>query len=339
MDNLDLDTFLVGLYTITDDLYKANYTQTEPKPGANPIITNGEIITLALCLQWVHWSERRWVQYVTDYWQDYFPTMVSQSEYNRRFRALAFCLARLVPQIKAAMVAFIAPYAVHYEIFDCVPVPLMKRCRGEKAKLFSRLIANIGLGGSDKEWYYGVKLNLCVDPQGPVTGFILAPAKTSERWAADLLFCYRHDPQGQPAKLADLPPSHGKKRVGPDGALWPRTGLGKRNPAVYLTDRGCNGVWWQEHWEKDYETVVLNPDSYGGEEAAQLRHLHSSFRQVVETVNAHLSNGLGLNHIGARSPLGLLARVAAKLLAFNLGLWFNKMFGRPTFAVTTLFSL
>ncbi len=339
MDTLNLDTFLVGLYTITDDLYKAAYPQTALKPGAKPLMMDSEILTLALCLQWLQWSERKLIDYVKSHWQSYFPSLVSQSEYNRRFRALAACLAHIVPQVKAAMQAFLSNYEVDYEIFDCVPVPLMKRCRGERAKLFNRQIANIGRGGSDQEWFYGVKLNLAVNPQGPITGFVLAPAKTSERWPADYVLGYRHNPQGKLARLEDLPPSHGKKRVGQDGAIWPKMGLGKSNPQMYLTDRGFNGVWWQQHWEKDYHTLVLNPDSYGGEEAAGLRRLHASFRQVAETVNEHLSDDLGLSHLGARTPKGLLARVAAKLLAFNIGIWLNKLFGRPTFALATLFNL
>jgi hypothetical protein len=94
-----------------------------------------------------------------------------------------------------------------------------------------------------------------------------------------------------------------------------------------------------EHWESQYQTLVLNPDSYQGEDAAELRLIHSSYRQVIENVNEHLSDDLGLNRIGARSPLGLLARVAAKLLAFNIGVWLNRTFNRPTFALSTLFSL
>jgi hypothetical protein len=335
MNTLSLDTFLVGLYTITDDLYKATYLPVESKPGAKPIMTDSEIITLALCAQWIKWSERKLIQYVKDHWQAYFPSLVGQSEYNKRFKKLANHLAYLVPQVETAMHNFLSSY----EVFDCVPVPLMKRCRGERTKLFKPEIANIGKGGSDQEWYYGVKLGLSVNPGGWVTGFILAPARTSDRWPAEFLFCYRNNPWGKPAQVEDLPPSHGKKRIGPGGMIWPKEGIGRRNPQMYLLDRGFNGVWWREHWESQYQTLGLNPDSYGGEESAELRHIHASYRQVIENVNEHLSDELGLNQIGARSVPGLLARVAAKLLAFNIGVWLNKLFGRSTFALATLFSL
>jgi len=213
MDTLSPDTFLVALYTITDDLYRTTYPPTHLQPGAKPIMIDSEIITLALCVQWLKWSERKLIRYIKDYWQAYFPRLVSQSEYNKRFHALGNRIAYLVPLVEAAMNDYLSKnvetvtetnYST-YEVFDCVPVPLMKRCRGERAKLFSppRCIgANIGKGGSDQDWYYGNKLALAVSPQGSVTSFILSPAKTSERWPAEYLFCYRNNPSGQPAPMA-----------------------------------------------------------------------------------------------------------------------------------------
>lgn len=331
---LDRDTFLVGLYTITDDLYQSTYQRRVLKPGTKPIMGDSEIITLALCAQWLKWPERKFISYVKAHWQSYFPHLLSQSAYHKRFTALTNRLVTLVPRVAAAIGALISDY----EVFDCVPVPLMKRCRGERTKLFKPQVANIGKGGSDMEWYYGVKLGLAANPQGLVTGFIMAPARTSDRWPAEYLFYYRNHSLGRLARAEDLR-YQGKKRLGPGGAIWSKKGIGPGNPALYLTDRGFNGNWWMEHWKSEYQTLVLNPDSYRGAEASELRRLHSSHRQVIENVNEHLSDDLGLNRIGARSPRGLLARVAAKLLAFNIGIWLNQLFDRPTFALSTLFSL
>ncbi len=343
---LDCDTFLVGLYTITDDLYRSNFPQNTPKPGTTPLLADSEIITLALCAQWVKWSERQLIHYVKTYWHHYFPKVVCQPEYHKRFQKLAPRIVTLVPQVAQAMQAYClqpdpTALAVAYTphvVLDCVPVPLMKRCRGEKAKLFSPQVANIGKGGSDKEWYYGVRLGLVVAPEGLITGFILAPARTSERWPAEYLFYYRHGGQGQLAQATDLK-NRGKKRVGPGGSIWPRGAVGNPHPGIYLTDRGFSGSWWQDHWQQEHQALVLNPLNYRGPEETALKHLHASCRQVIETVNDHLSFDLGLNRLGARSVPGLMARVAAKLLAFNLGIWLNKIFHRPTFALATLFSL
>jgi len=331
---IDSDTFLVALYTITDDLYQAHYPRPKAKVGPKPDMTDSEVITLGLCCQWLKWPERRLLTYVKRHWQAYFPRLLSQSAYNRRFNALGQRMAYLVPLIKNEVTG----YCPSFEVLDCVPVPLMKRCRGERHKLFGPEIANIGKGGSDQDWYYGVKLALSADPQGFVSGFIIAPAKTSERWSAEYLLCYRNDPLGRPARVEDLPPSHGKKRVGPDGEIWPSQGIRPGNPALYLTDRGFKGQWWERHWETEYKTMVVTPDSYIGENDLKLRHMHSSSRQVIEDVNEHLSDDLGLNRLGARSVKGLLARIAAKLVAFNSGIWLNHYLGRPTFALTTLFN-
>jgi hypothetical protein len=335
LDTPDLDTFLVALYTISDDLLKAHFPNKISKVGPKVIMSDSEIITLGLCSQWLKWPERKLLSYVKKHWGTYFPNLLSQSEYNRRFNALAERLSFLVPLIRNQMTG----YYPSYEIMDCVPVPLMKRCRGEKAKLFSRKIANIGKGGSDKEWYYGVKLALAVQPQAMISGFIISPAKTSERWLAEYILCHRNNPLAKPVGLEDLPRSHGKKRVGPDGEIWPKEGIGNNHPGLYLTDRGYTGKWWDEHWDNDYKTRVLTPESYSGFEVEILRPLHSSSRQVIEDVNEHLSDDLGLNRIGARTPKGLLARVAAKLVAFNIGVWLNQFFNRSTFAISTLFNL
>ena len=334
----DSDTFLVALYTVTDDIYKAHYHEIKNRVGPKPIMSDSEVMTLGLCVQWLKWPERKLLEYVRDHWRSYFPRLLSQSEYNRRFNALADRLASLVPAIRREVTG----YWPSYEVLDGVPVPLMKRCRGGRSKLFSRQIANIGKGGSDEAWYYGARLALSVQPQGWISGFVLAPAKTSERWSAEYLLCHRNNPLGKPAQLEDLPPTHGKRRVGPDGVIWPEGGIGSTNPWIYLTDRGFKGKWWEQHWQTEYKTLVLTPDSYVGyseDEAAKLRRLHSSSRQVIETVNEHLSDDLGLSRIGARTQKGLLARVAAKLVAYNIAVWLNGLFDRPTFAVASLFSL
>src|SRR5437764_10332745 len=67
-----------------------------------------------------------------------------------------------------------------YEVLDTVPVPLRRRCRGDRQHLFG-LEAAIGQGGSDKDWYYGVSLLSAVTPSGFLSGFVLGTANNQER--------------------------------------------------------------------------------------------------------------------------------------------------------------
>jgi hypothetical protein len=49
-------------------------------------------------------------------------------------------------------------------------------------------------------------------------------------------------------------------------------------------------------------------------------------------VNTWLVERFGLKRPRARSYWGVLTRVAAKVTAFNLGVYLNHLFDRPTFA-------
>lgn len=334
---LDLDTFLVALYTLVDDLYQVQVAPQLPRsPGRRPELSDSEVLTLALCAQWLRRSERALVGYARQHWRAYFPRLLSQSAYNRRSRRLAGVLVHLGPLAARALGAM----ASAYQVVDTVPVPLLRRCRGQHHRLFSDEAA-IGKGGSDHDWYYGCKLLLAVTREGVITGFLLAPASTEDRWVADAFFGWRAWPLAEPCDPTALPPSHrrGGGYVGPTGPRWPRQGVGAAPATPYLADRGFHGGWWRTHWQQDYRAWVLTPGRAPGRTGRVWRWPQARWRQVVETVNGQLTAVLGLSFPGARSPWGLLTRVAAKIAALNLGIWLNRCFGRPDLALATLFSV
>lgn len=333
---LDLDTFLVALYTIVDDLYRQHWAPQKPsRPGRRPELSDSEVLTLVLCAQWFGPSERAFIRYAANHWRAYFPLLLSQSAYNRRCRHLAGVLVQLVPQVTRELRA----YTAAYQTFDTVPVPLMRRCRGQRHRLFGEEAA-IGRGGSDKDWYYGCKLLVAVTDSGVITGFLLAPASTEDRWVAESFLCWRQNPWATPCTPQDLPPSHrrGGSYVGPTGPIWPRQAVGEHSPAVYIGDDGFRGKWWREHWRQDYGATVIAPQAYVGGTARECRQQHRRWRQIGEAVNQQLGRVFGLPFPGAHSKLGLLTRVAAKAAALNLGIWLNRWFGRPDLAFATLFS-
>ena len=333
---LDLDTFLVALYTIVDDLYQQQVARTKPvRPGPRPTVADSEVLTLALCAQWGGRSERAFLRYVRQHWRAYFPRLLSQSAYNRRCRALAEVVVALLPVVARELRAATAAY----EVVDTVAVPLLRRCRGQHQRVFGAEAA-IGRGGSDKGWYYGCKLLLAVAPLGVVTGFVLAPANMGDRWIADALLCWRADRQARPLEVADLPSPrrpNGMPYVGPTGPRWPAGGAGARSAGGYLADKGFSGKWWQQHWRQTYGAPLTTPADYPSPQAAAAKRAHASRRQLVETLNGHLIQTFGLHFPRARSKPGLLTRMAAKLLALNVGCWLNQLFGRPPLAFATLF--
>lgn len=337
---VDCDTFLVTVYTLIDDWYQQRCAPAKPlRRGRRPEVSDSEVLTLLLCQQWLGWSERMFLTYVDRHWRGYFPRLLDQSSYNRRTRDLAGCSVQLIGHLAATLGATEAPY----QILDGVPVPLARITRGKRHRLFAAEAA-IGRGGVDRRWYFGVKLVLAVQADGVITGFVVGPASTEERWLIDALLCWRQDPAGQPWGTADVPAAHryGRRYVGPTGPIWPVDGAGTPRGGtaegdVYLADTGAAGAAWQQHWLNDYQAEVVTSRDVAAPEDALPRSEHASRRQTIETVNQHLTDDFHLPVPRARSWWGLLSRLAAKLAALNLGIWLNRHFGRPDFALGTLF--
>ena len=333
--SVDLDTFLVALYTAIDDFYGEHCAPAKPvRPGASPAMSDSEVLTVLVCAHWSGRSERAMLAYVAEAWRAYFPRILEHSAFNRRARDLAGVLLALVPRVAEALGALRSGY----QALDGVAVPLARRCRGRRRRLFA-WEAGIGRGGSDRDWYYGCELLLAVSDQGAITGFVLGPPATDDRWLADALLCWRQDPQAAPSAATRLPPSHrkGGTRVGPTGPIWPRSGVGPASHAPYLGDRGFEGDQWAAHWQQDYGATVLTvrdlPANHPGLGSRQV----AGWRQVIERVNQALLAVFGLSFPQAKTRWGLLTRVAAKLLACNLGHWLNTTLGRPPLAFATLF--
>jgi hypothetical protein len=332
---LDTDTFVITVYCLVDDLYRAHLAPLRRhQPGCPPQVSDSEVLTLLLLAHWYRWSERQLLRHAQTVWSHLFPRLLSQSAFNRRVRHCSTALAWLVPEVAAALDA---PTAA-YEVIDGTAVPLAQRGRGTASRLFG-LAADLGRGGTEKDWYYGCKLLLSVTPSGAITGFVAGPASTEERWLAEALLAGRRQPLDGP--WIGYPPSllrraTGLPYTGPNGPLWPRLGCGR--PAVqgrYLGDRGYIGPAWRAHWEADWGSELWTRVDYAPD-AWRSRRAHASLRQIVETVNGLLKAGVGLAFPGAKTLWGLKARLAAKLLAFNLGLLINQRLRRPLLTILTL---
>jgi hypothetical protein len=332
----ELDPFLVTVYCVVDELMSERFAPAKPRrPGPKPTITDSEVLTLGLLAQSQRSrSERDFLATNRKRLAPYFPHWSSQSSFNRRLRDLAGVLAQLAPAIAERTAALRGHSA--YEVLDGVPVPLARRCRGERHRCFADEAA-IGRGGSDKDWFFGQKLVLSVDAHGSITGAVSGPANTEEHWLADALFRWRRAPRAPAPTAAEvdplLGPAHrdGGHRQGPTGPIFLRGAVGAPAAGVYLGDRGYRGRNWAQHWLADYGARVLPKASYPDRRSG---HWFCGLRQVVETVNGWLEERLGLHFPRARTAWGLQTRLAAKLAAFNLAVHFNSLTGRPLFTAT-----
>jgi hypothetical protein len=97
---MDLDSFLVSLYVLVDDWWKLYHSWEPPKTGRPALLSDPEVIPLAILAQWPRFrSERDFRRFAQAHLRPYFPKLCSQSQLNRRIRALE-------PELRALQLAF-----------------------------------------------------------------------------------------------------------------------------------------------------------------------------------------------------------------------------------------
>ena len=338
---LDLDTFLTAVYVIVDEAYQTHYAPLKPRrPGPRPRYSDSEVLALAVLAQYrPDRSERAFLRFVAKHWRAYFPALPVQSTFNRRVRDLEGVLTALGPLIARQVLT--AAGGEGYEVLDGTAVPLMRRCRGNRHKCFGDE-AGFGPGGSDRAWIYGMDLTGAVSSTGVVTGYVLAPADTEERFSVEALLCWRVNLERPAPTAAEVDPLLGglTPRVGPTGPLTSPTSAGAPNRGVYLADRGLAGRAWHRHWEQAWKATVYTAhdlpqpapgDARGQRARRTLTRWFSGLRQVAETAFGAVQAVFGLCFPRARTYQGVRTRVAAKIAAFNLALLINHRFGRSPF--------
>jgi Transposase DDE domain len=287
---MDLDSFLVSLYVLVDDWWKLDRSSKPPKIGRPALLTDSEVLTLAILAQWPRFrSERDFWRFASSHLRSYFPTLCSQSQFNRRVRALE-------PELRALQLAFareLAEPSALYRVVDTTLVPAMARVRASRKGLFCGQ-ASFGRSASKTEWVYGFKVALVVDPEGVVSAFGLAPAASDERPIGDALIASdRYD-----VYLADK---------GFTGVEWERRWMEVYAALVAAAPKNnSRRAWTKAH-----------------------RRWASGERQIIEGVIGQLKDFFGLERHRAKTLGGLLTRLAAKIAAYTCAQQINDSLGRP----------
>ena len=247
----DLETFLVALYVIVDDLYQSHIIPCMPACGGPQAqMSDSEVLCLGLAAQWrsgVPWhSERGLLRYVRKHLRHLFPSVLTQSAFNRRLRRLwgAFILLQDA----------VAGQLGHgdYDVMDGFPIPVAHGARSFHPGWLAD-IARIGKGGNDRS-FYGVRMMMVVNQQGVATGWALASGNVQERWVAELLFSTR---AGGPGLHGPLDDTGQQPKVTPPEewmAVVPSGGTASKKPI--LSDSGFRGDDWLAHWATAYGVQV-----------------------------------------------------------------------------------
>ncbi len=155
--------------------------------------------------------------------------------------------------------------------------------------------ARFGFAKSQHRFVYGVRLVLLTDERGLPLGYTIVPANEKE-----------YEP------LADL--------------------LTGTPAAVVVADKGFWGRGYRERLAADGVTLLTPERTRTAANAGRERALAST-RLVIESVFFNLKGQMRLERHLAKTPAGLVVRIAQRILALTLGIWLNTLNGRPARAL------
>lgn len=171
----DLDTLLTALYVLADD-----FLPKRRGPGRRPRISDAEVVCLAVAQIFLDRpKERGFLRMAKRRLGHLFPYLPGQSGYNKRVRALAPEIARLVTHL-----AWLSPsFCDRLRLLDSTPVP----CAQSRETVKRSQLAGYGAYGycaAHSRFFWGFRLYLLCAPDGMPIAFELAPANAPEREVA-----------------------------------------------------------------------------------------------------------------------------------------------------------
>ncbi len=181
----DLDTLLIALYVLADDLL--------PKrsgPGRPPQINDASVIALAVAQVFLDCpNERRFLRFARTRLGHLFPYIPGQSGYNKRVRSLAPQVCLLINLLARDSPSF----CDRLRLLDSTPVPCGQSRETVKRSELAGYAA-YGYCASHSRYFWGFRLYLVCSADGMPHGFCLAAANEPEREvAAALLDRMRRD--------------------------------------------------------------------------------------------------------------------------------------------------
>ena len=171
----NLDALLTALYVRVDDLLPRRRG-----PGRPPRISDAELIALAVAQMFLGIpNDRRFLALARWRLGHLFPYLPQQPGYNKRLRALAPTIGRVITQLAVASPSF----CDNLRLLDSTPVPCgQSRETARRSELAGH--AAYGWCKSHSRYFWGFRLYLLCAPDGMPICFELAPANVAERVVA-----------------------------------------------------------------------------------------------------------------------------------------------------------
>ncbi len=286
----DLDTLLIALYVLVDDHVIA---PQDRRPGRPKQLSDAELVCLAVAQVLLGArSEHHWLRLCYGRLGHLFPYLPKQPGYRKRLEAAAPLLCKTMLHL-----ARLCPsWADDLRLLDGTPVPCgTSRTTAKRSELAGW--ANYGYCAAHSRYYWGLKLYLITTAEGMPVAWCLADPKIGEREVAEELFGHARDLQ----------------------AL--------RDGMVVLADKGLSGKDLERFCADQIRVLLARPDRKD-EKKRRFGKL-GGMRQWIEAIYDTCKDQLDLERHGGRTPSGVIARVAQRLLALAAVIWHNWKIDAP----------
>ena len=306
MNSIDFETLLIIIFVLVDDWYqKEEKSFKKVSPGAKPEMSDSEILTLALLMDYLPFpGETQFIGFIRANYGTWFPNLLERSQFNRRLRKLGGMLEML----RRTWVRELGGLDGVSLIIDTKPIPVIGYRRSKSksdfngsasanAKRSSRLAAvcanALRYCAARKMKYFGYKLVVLSTLRGLPIAYDLVPANTDERQAVE--------------GVIDL----------------------VRGCDIY-GDKGFIGQDWQESITCSTGNRIWTIQRCNQQErvSSALKRLISRVRQRIEGVFHEIQNtGRNPERLLNKTVNGLATHIEAKIASHTLRLLLRHQFG------------
>lgn len=288
--NTDLDTLLIALYVLIDDHVIPPHRRL---PGRPKQLSDAELVCLATAQVLLRaGSERRWLRMCRRRLGHLFPYLPQQSGYHKRLKAAAPLICKTT-----MFLATLCPcWGEQLRLIDATPIPCGTSRQTVKRSALAE-IAGYGYCAAHSRWYWGLKLYLITTRDGMPVAWCLANPKLGEREVAEELFGHAHE-----------------RGLLPSGT-------------IVLADKGLSGTELEGLCAKQFKVLLVHPDR---KDARKRRYGNlGGMRQWIEAIIDTGKDQLDWEGHGGRTPTGVFARIAQRLLALAAAIWHNWKINAP----------
>lgn len=291
------DLFLV-VYCVVDDWFRARFGRANaPRARRGPRaheFSDAEVVTVLLVGELCHCPrERAWLRQVRASYPALFPALPSEGQFSRRAQTVQPLLRALRRTLLFWADADLEPL----RLLDSFPLPL---CACYRIRQSTQPIsgATFGYNASKKQYFHGLHPQLLITASGFIDDLIPAPGNCSDTPA---LAFYLDECVELGRELA--------------GQIWVMDN-GYSNPQI--------AAWAQAHLDL---TLLARQRDRKGEPSSFWQQTLDLVRKPIEGLLSFLTESLGIEHLLARTDVGLYRRLQAKATAISLARYFNRALG------------